>query len=233
MNTTKKRGRPAGKSRCECSCISYLSTESLKVQLDTLVLKGAIQHYWFVQHEPDEEAKKPHHHLRMLPPVAQGVVWADLCKTIVETVPGEPSPRALVLYNGSVNDCWQDALLYARHDSRYLVAKGETKAHVDYPMDAFVTDSREWLEQIWLAADSYVPAPRRMSKEEVMVMLDNCDGAISNRQLLRVVMANGYQLGDYHLFDRYALECRRDAAKRKEVEAERAKHEPMLPMEGL
>lgn len=225
MEKKSKRGRPPGKSRCECSCISYLTTTSLLRQMMELVASGAIGHFWFVEHEPDEEAKKPHHHLRMTPPAAQGVIWSELCERVTESLPGESLPRKLVLSHGSVNDCWQDALLYARHDSRYLSAKGMTKLHVDYPIDRFYTDSAEWLEQIWIASDEFEPTKRRMSKVDVMEMLDKCHGGISSRELLRVVMSNDYTLSDFHLFHRYAAECQADWRE------EQNKPKPVEPVE--
>lgn len=229
----KKRGRPAGKSPCECSCISYLSTESLKVQLDTLVLKGAIQHYWFVQHKPEKAETKLHHHVRLVPPAAQSVVWEDLCREVVEIVPGESAPRALVLYNGSVNDCWQDALLYARHASRYLALKGMTKQFVDYPISEFVSDSRDWLEYIWAESESFEPERKKLASEDVMRIIDEREGQMSKLDLLRIVLGNRFKFTDFQLFQVYCVECAKAASERKRLEEERSKREPMLPMEGL
>lgn len=209
MDNEKKRGRPAGKSRCECSVIGYLVPDVLEMHLSALVQSGTIGHYWFVEHEPDEDVSKPHCHVRLCPPASRAVDWSAICERVQQTVPGEDKPRRLVLYKGSVNDAWQDALLYARHDSRYLAAKGLVKATVDIPTVRFHTDSREWLEQIWTASDSFEPEPRRLSKQDVMEMVDNAPD-LTNRQLLRIVMVNNMTMGDYQLFITYRSEVRRE-----------------------
>lgn len=209
MDNVKKRGRPLGKSRCECSCIGYLRPDTLESILNGFVRDGVIGHFWFVEHSQDEEVRKPHCHLRMTPPPSRAVDWAAVCERVQEDIPGEALPRKLVLSKGSVNDAWQDALLYARHDSRYLEAKGLRKATVDIPKEFFRTDSLEWFEQMWIASDSFEPEPRRLSKSDIMAMLDDAPD-ISNRQLLRVVMVNNFTLSDYHLFSRYRAEVRRE-----------------------
>lgn len=210
MNTPKKRGRPAGKSRCECQCIGYLREESLLAQLTILVKSGRIGHFWVIEHEPDEDTSKPHWHIRMTPPPSRAVDWQSVCDLVCETVPGEQLPRRLVLGKGAVNDASYDGLLYARHDSRYCEAKGLVKATLDYPREMFKTDDSDWFDGLWRASDQYQPERRKMSKQDLVEMIEKCNGRIPNRQLLRLVLLNGFTLGDYHLFSRFCAELRRD-----------------------
>ena len=216
MPNEKKRGRPAGKSRCECQCVGYLTKEGLLWRLDTLVQTGVIGHYWAVEHEPDEEVHKVHWHLRMTPPPSVAVEWSKVCDQVQEMVEGENLPRKLVLGQKAVNDASLEGLLYARHDSRYLAAKGLVRATVDIPSDRFYTDSRDWFEELWNAADAFEVECKRLSKADILAMLDECHGRISNRVLLRLVLCNNYTLGDYQLFGRYCAEVRSEERIREE-----------------
>lgn len=230
MSTSQKRGRPAGKSRSECQCVGYLRRTALLPQLNSLVSSGRIGHFWAIEHDADEDTSKPHWHLRMIPPPSRSVDWKALCEAVSEVVPGELLPRRLVLGKGAVNDASFDGLLYARHDSRYCEAKGLVKATLDYPKDRFYTDDPDWFDGLWLAADQFEPERRKMSKLDVVEMLEKCKGRLSNRQLLRVVLLNGMTLGDYQLFGRYCAELRHDDEREKKaVTAGEDPSQPDLP----
>lgn len=206
MNTTDKSsskpGRRAGQSRSEMQCVAFLRRDALLAQLHALVSSGAIGHFWAVEHEADEETKKPHFHLRLTPPPSRAVVWASLASGIVESVPGESLPRRLVLGKRAVNDESEEGLLYARHDSRYLAAKGLSKSHVDYPRSAFFTDSPEWLDSVWAAADEFTPSPRRMTAEDILNELEKSPH-MSPRVLLRLCIVNNLNQGQLTMLERY------------------------------
>lgn len=201
-NATKSRGRPAGKSRSEIQLVGYLRRDAMLKALHGLVAEGRIGHFWCVEHEPDEETKKPHFHVRMTPPLSRAVDWSEIVSSVVEDVSGESLPRRLVASSRAVNDQGLDGLLYARHDSRYCQAKNLVKARCDYPRDAFFTDSQEWLDGLWAASDSFEPSPRKLTREEMLSFLES-NPAISHRELLRLCLVNCYSLGDYRMFSEY------------------------------
>ena len=213
MSDEKKRGRPLGKSRCECQCVGYLPAEEMKRQLLALVADKRIGHFWFVEHEPDEDCSKPHIHLRMTPPPSRAVDWASIAERVSCVVEGETLPRKLVLGKGAVNDASCDGLLYARHDSRYCRAKNLVKATYDYPRESFVTDCVEWLDGVWLASDEYDPPPVRMTVQDVTSMVEACNGEISDRSLLRVALVNGLTQGVYNMLAMYARELRNEQVR--------------------
>lgn len=200
--SSSKPGRRAGQSRSEMQCVAFLRRDALLAQLHALVAGGAIGHFWCVEHEPDEETKKAHFHLRLTPPPSRAVVWSQIAAAITEQVPGESLPRRLVLGKRAVNDESEEGLLYARHDSRFLAAKGLVKAHVDYPRDAFFTDSPDWLDSVWAAADEHTPTPKRMSAEDILNALES-NPRMSSRVLLRLCIVNGLSHGQLNMLERY------------------------------
>ncbi len=208
-NTKTKRGRPAGQSRSEIQVVGYLTRPALLAHLDRLTRSGAIGHWWAVEHAPDEEVHKAHWHLRMTPPPSRSVNWAEVLAGVVERVDGEPLPRRLVASAKAVNDQSLDGLLYARHDARYCDAKGLTKATYNLPRAAFLTDCPEWLDALWNEADTYAPAPKRMTAEDLCKMVEE-NPDISTRALLRAVLVNGLQKGVFDLLTLYRNEVRRD-----------------------
>lgn len=206
MNTPEKSsskpGRRAGQSRSEMQCVAFLRRDALLQQLHALVSAGVIGHFWCVEHEPDEETKKAHFHLRLTPPPSRAVVWSAIAASIVENVPGESLPRRLVLGKRAVNDESEEGLLYARHDSRFLSVKGLVKSHVDYPREAFFTDSAEWLDGVWSASDEYTPTPRRMSAEDILKELER-NPHMPPRSLLRLCIVNNLNQGQFKMLVDY------------------------------
>ena len=95
------------------------------------------------------------------------------------------------------------------------------------------TDDRDWLDGLWRASDQYEPERRKMSKQDIVEMVEKCNGRISNRQLLRVVLLNGLNLGDYHLLSRYCAELRReyDEDKPRRSAVPSTPDQPSLPFE--
>lgn len=215
QNTAPKKGRPAGQSRSEIQLIGYLRPAALAKQLNALVAAGKIGHWWAVEHEPDEDARKVHFHIRMVPPLSRAVDWNAIVASVVEQVPGEDLPRRLVASPRAVNDAREDGLLYARHDRRYCDAKGEAKAHYDYPRDAFLTDDGEWLDALWNAADQFTPAAKRKSAEDLANLLDRHPDT-DRRTLLRLCLRNGITKGTFDMLCMYRDEAQIGAAKRAE-----------------
>lgn len=183
-------------------CVAFLRRDALLQQLHVFAASGVIGHFWCVEHEPDEETKKPHFHLRLTPPPSRAVVWSEIAAGIVEQVPGEALPRKLVLGKRAVNDESEEGLLYARHDSRYLSVIGKVKSHYDYPREAFFTDSPEWLDGVWATSDEYTPPPRRLSAEDILNELEK-NPTMPSRVLLRLCIVNNLNQGQLNMLERY------------------------------
>lgn len=223
--SSSRPGRRAGQSRSEMQCVAFLRRDALLQQLHALVSGGAIGHFWCVEHEPDEETKKPHFHLRLTPPPSRAVVWSEIAASIYENVPGETLPRKLVLGKRAVNDESEEGLLYARHDSRFLSVKGLTKGHVDYPRTAFFTDSPEWLDGEWAKADDYTPTPRKMSAEDILSELER-NPKMPARILLRLCIVNNLNQGQLTMLERYRSVLLADLPPPMSAETARSVSEP-------
>lgn len=208
----QSRGRRKGQSTSEIQCVSYLSTESLLWHLRGRVKAGIIGHFWAVEHEPDEDSKKPHHHVRMTPPIGRSVDWSEICQSIAEVVPGEALPRKLVVSARAVNNQSEEGLLYARHEAHYLRVKGLTKAKLDYPREAFYTDSEEWLDEQWSAADAYEPKPKKMTTDDLLELIDS-GLPVSRVALLRLCLSSGLNEGQWRMLCQYQNEV--EAEKRR------------------
>ena len=200
--TAKKPGRRAGQSRSEFQCVAFLRRDALLRQLNALVEAGAIGHFWCVEHEADEETKKAHFHLRMLPPPSRAVDWQELAAGIVEHVKGEALPRRLVVGKGAVNDKSEDGLLYARHDRRYCAVKGLVKRRYDYARSEFFTDDADWLDGLWSAADEYQPERRRMTPEDILGLVEQTPD-MRPLDLVRLCIVNGLAQGQLSMIERY------------------------------
>lgn len=217
QNTQAKKGRPAGQSRSEIQLIGYLRKPALVRQLNALKASGVIGHWWAVEHEPDEDAKKVHFHVRMVPPLSKAVDWNKVVAQVKEDVPGEDLPRRLVASAKAVNDHAEDGLLYARHDRRYCDAKGLAKAHYDYPRADFLTDDAEWLDGLWNAADQFTPAAKRQSSEDLCNLLDRHPDT-DRRTLLRLCLVNGHTKGTFDMLCIYQDEVR--SARRRKAQSD-------------
>lgn len=188
--TEQTRGRPKGQSRSECQGVAYLTRGALEKMLGGLVKGGTIGHFWAVEHQPEANEKKAHWHLRMVPPPSGTVDWRSVADIVVERVPGEELPRKIVLDSGACNNQSEEGLLYARHESRYLRIKGLVRSHTDYPREAFITDSQEWLDEQWNKADEYRPKPKRLTMEEILDLVES-EYCPPEKELLRLCLLSG------------------------------------------
>lgn len=219
QNTQAKKGRPAGQSRSEIQLVGYLRKPALVRQLNALKAEGIIGHWWAVEHEPDEETRKVHFHIRMVPPLSRAVDWNKVVDRVQEQVPGEDLPRRLVASKRAVNDHSEDGLLYARHDRRYCDAKGETKAHYDYPRTDFLTDDPEWLDALWSAADQFTPAAKRQSSEDLCNLLDR-HPETEIRTLLRLCLVNGHTKGTFDMLCIYRDQVRAERKRKAQTDTD-------------
>lgn len=198
-------GRPKGLSKAEMQCVGYLTRSALLDHLRRLKREGKIGHWWAVEHPADEDASKPHWHLRLTPPPSRAVDWAAVAAEVVEEVDGEPAPRRLVLGKRAVNDESEEGLLYARHDSRYCAAKGLHKSTMDYPPASFLRDDDEWFDGLWKASDEYEPTAKRMTKADLLDLLER-NPRLPRLDLLRLCISNGFSKGDFDLLEMYRRE---------------------------
>lgn len=128
------------------STISFNTPEFLKGKLDTLVADGKIQSYIYILHNAEEDTKKNHIHLLVVP--SSTINPVTFRKQFIEPSFYNRDLGCLPFTKSKVGD-W---LLYALHYPPYLSAKGLTRTY-NYNLQDFCTNEPvEYLEQIFSEA---------------------------------------------------------------------------------
>lgn len=124
------------------STIFHGSKEFLKMRLDLLVEKKKILFYAFVFHHKEDDEKKDHIHVYMVP---DGRVDTDTIRTeleeydLINLKPIRPLP-----FQSSKFGDWY---LYSTHNVSYLAAKGQTRKY-HYSISDFITSSEDYLLEL-------------------------------------------------------------------------------------
>lgn len=124
---------------CKLSNISYNSDEFLKRQLNTLLESGKISYWAFINHQPEEDEKKPHKHLIIFPDVK--LETRELDTMFLEEDPTNDKPLKCMLWNrtSSINDWY----LYALHDATYLKLKYGEDVKIHYSKEDIISSDED------------------------------------------------------------------------------------------
>lgn len=128
--------------------IAYPDKFFLICELDKLITDGTISFYSFVVHQPEEDEKKVHTHLFIIP---NGQINTDTLKPILsQHDPLNPTkPKGVMPFGNSKFGDW---LLYSLHDVDYLASKGQTRKY-HYSLDEFVTSDRDYFVELYHTID--------------------------------------------------------------------------------
>lgn len=165
------------------STISYNSEKFLKVKLDELVKNRVLDFWVFIEHAPEEDEKKAHKHLYILP---NGLLQTDVLKEyLAEPDPNDPEhPLNCTIFTSSKFDDWY---LYGLHDKAYLSSKGQNRKH-HYIKADFITSCDEHfcelvrcvdrskyigLERVVDAVENHVPFDEMVRLGQVPIQLIN------------------------------------------------------------
>lgn len=130
------------------STISYNSKEFLKTKLDELISKRFIAFYAFVEHYAEQDEKKDHKHLIIIP---NGQVQTDQITDLLQELDltNPLKPLGVMPWHSSK---WGDWYLYACHDSGYLASKGQTRSH-HYQESDFVCSDEDYMHELVTTID--------------------------------------------------------------------------------
>lgn len=105
------------------SSISYNSIPFLSRKLNSFIVRGDIVYYEFIQHESDEDLKKPHIHLYIEPSklIDTTLIFNDIKEPDI-THPDKP----LTCLDARTSK-FGDWYWYVLHDKDYLISKGLTR----------------------------------------------------------------------------------------------------------
>lgn len=129
--------------------ISYNTNDFLSEKLDKLIEDGVIDFYMWIAHAPEEDEKKGHKHLFIMPSTkinTQRIV--DYLKEVDLKNPDKP-PLGCLPCRASI---FGDAYLYFLHDSAYLASKGMSRKYHYTHSDLIVSDT-DFLHELCATVD--------------------------------------------------------------------------------
>lgn len=125
------------------STISYNTEHFLIDKLNELVRKRVIKFWAFIEHIPEEDEKKKHKHLYMIP---NGQLDTDQLDEFFREIDIEDVTRPPLGIKMVVSSKWDDWYLYACHDSAYLATKGQSRKYHYTDDDFKVSDDDDFTE---------------------------------------------------------------------------------------
>lgn len=130
--------------------ISYCTEDYLKVTLDNLVDIRYISWYMFINHLGDEDIKKDHRHIYIIP---NGRIDTDKLDTeLTQLVEDNEKPLKCMVWRTESLKNFGDVYLYYLHDSQYLACKGLTR-NLHYTEDDIITSDRDQLHEFTRTID--------------------------------------------------------------------------------
>ena len=126
------------------STISYNSADFLQIKLNDLIKRRKIAFYGFIEHLPEEDEKKAHKHLYIVP---NGQINTDeIIDYLLELDPKNPEkPLGCIPFHSSKFTDWY---LYSVHDKDYLASKGQSRKYSYQKDEVKVSDSDYFNEEI-------------------------------------------------------------------------------------
>lgn len=145
------------------STISYNSAAFLELKLNEHLKAHTISFWAYVTHQPEEDERKEHHHVWIVP--SRGILTDSLMDDFLEFDPEKPNkPRACLPCSSSKN--FADWYLYAVHDEKYLLMKGQTRKY-HYRYNAVKTSNEDYLLELYKSIDITKLTPYEAIKQAV------------------------------------------------------------------
>lgn len=131
------------KTRKPITTISYNTDAYLKLKLEELRKAKIISVWFYIEHEPEEDEKKAHKHLWIMP--AKTIQTDDIVDELIESDPKNDKPLKCLHFQAC--NSFADWYLYSIHDKAYLMRKGQKRKHT-YKPEQFVCSDKDELEQM-------------------------------------------------------------------------------------
>lgn len=116
----------------------------MRIKLNDLINRRKIAFYGFIEHLPEEDEKKAHKHLYIVP---NGQINTDeVVDYLLELDPKNPEkPLGCIPFHSSKFTDWY---LYSVHDKDYLASKGQSRKYSYRKDEVQVSDSDYFNEEI-------------------------------------------------------------------------------------
>lgn len=133
------------KTRKTISTISFNTPAFLRLKLEELRKAKIITVWFFISHQPEEDEKKAHIHLWILP--SKTIQTDDLITEFYEKDPDPKQKIPLKCLSFQPCNSFADWYLYALHDPAYLLRKGQKRKY-RYSDSDIVCSDRDELERL-------------------------------------------------------------------------------------
>lgn len=126
--------------------ISYNTPDYLKLKLEELIRNRKISDYMFIQHQPEQDEKKEHVHLYIVPNTL--IDTMDIQDFLKEPVNNSKKPLGCIDFRKSEEDDW---ILYCEHYLPYLASKCQSREWI-YEKENFVFHDQDTFDRKYLHA---------------------------------------------------------------------------------
>ena len=131
------------------STISYNSDKYITSKLNDLVSAGKISFWCAIRHKPESDEKKAHLHVYINPSC---MFQTDDLKCYLAEVDPENPNQPLTCITARSSKTFDDWVLYALHDKRYLASKGLSREH-HYNRNALFSSDVNELDMLFNEVD--------------------------------------------------------------------------------
>jgi len=126
------------------SMISYNTRDFLREKLNELVQGGLIQFWAFIEHLPEEDEKKAHKHLYIIPAKLIDTQRIEKALQEIDLTDITAKPLGAIFPQSSKFADWY---LYGLHDKKYLAYKGQKRKY-HYNDKAFVVSCQDTFQEL-------------------------------------------------------------------------------------
>ena len=126
------------------SMISYNTEAFLQEKLDELRQAGLIQFWAFIEHLPEEDEKKAHKHLYIIPAKLIDTQRIEKALQEIDLTDITAKPLGAIFPQSSKFADWY---LYGLHDKKYLAYKGQKRKY-HYNDNAFVVSCQDTFREL-------------------------------------------------------------------------------------
>lgn len=117
----------------------------LKMELDGMIKRGSLQFYAYVPHKKEEDEKKDHFHVYMVPDTEIDTAQLSALLTEYDSTREDGKPIKCVDIRSSKYDDWKQ---YGDHDPDYLISKGIEPKKYQYSDKDYITSNEEWFDEL-------------------------------------------------------------------------------------
>lgn len=126
------------------SMISYNTNDFLREKLNELVQAGLIQFWAFIEHLPEDDEKKAHKHLYIIPAKLIDTQRIEKALQEIDLTDITAKPLGAIFPQSSKFADWY---LYGLHDKKYLAYKGQKRKY-HYNDKAFVVSCQDTFREL-------------------------------------------------------------------------------------